>query len=196
MHRIYYSKNLNDDTLFVVIHADMTPDRVEKKEDVVALYAGDELIGINLLNASKYIDIDPKGMIAKEEQGLLDKLNACFVPAGLPALEKNEASGYAVAKILKLEEHPLDEKKQIVTLSLGGKTLETTTRYQNIEEGALVVVALDGCYKFDGTCFKAGIIRNIHQDCELCSPSDLRLGEDYKTAYLPLDKKEGEDFFA
>ena len=49
MHRIYYSKNLNDDTLFVVIHADKTPDKVEKKEDVVALYDGDELIGINLL---------------------------------------------------------------------------------------------------------------------------------------------------
>ena len=196
MHRIYYSKALNDDTLFVVFHAEKTPNKVEKKGDVVALYSEDELIGINLLHASAYLDFDPQGMVAKEEEALLEKLNGLFSEVGLPKLEKNPCSGYAVAKITKLEEHPLDEKKQIVTLSLKGETLETTTRYANIEVGSLVVVALDGCFKFDGTCFHKAVIRNIRQDCELCSPADLRLGEDYKNAYLPQDKEEGADFFA
>ena len=196
MHRIYYSKELNDDTLFVVFSAEKTPNKIQKQGDVVALYLDEELVGINLLHASSYLDFDPKGMVAKEEETLLEKLNALFLQAGLPKLEKNPSSGFVVGKIIKLEEHPLDEKKQIVTLSIGDKTLETTTRYANIKEGSLVVVATDGCFKFDGTCFHKAVIRNIAQDCELCSPSDLRLGEDYKNALLVEGLEEGTDFFA
>jgi len=94
-----------------------------------------------------------------------------------------------------IEEHPLDERSSILTLDLGDHELQTVTRYHNFEVGSALVVAIDGCIKFDGTLFEKKVVRNIAIDCEVCCEADLRIGEEYKAAFLPETHIAGSDFF-
>ena len=194
MYRLFYNHENVGDVLFVVIDPNAYPDHKEEKGEVVALYKGEELVGINLFGFGKTAKIKASGMIVSPEDVLIDVINAKLVAAGLEALPYTRRTLYTVAKVTAKEEHPLDEKSSILTLDLGDKTLSTVTRYQNVEVGSHIVVAEDGCIKFDGRPFEKKVVKNIPIDCEVCCAADLHVGEEFKEAFL-VDKKEGSDFF-
>ena len=195
MYRFYYSHSTGGDVLYCLIDPSSYPDEVRKKGDVASLYFQGRRIGINFLNISKKVKIKADGMIPSLSPRLLEIVNHMLINAleePLPSLEK---SLFAIAEVISTEEHPLDEKKKIVHLSLGDSTLDTVSRYQNVIKGAKVVVALDGCIKADGTVFSSHSERNIPIDCEICSSLDLRLGSEEKAAFIALGAP-GDDFFA
>ncbi len=196
MYRFFANPDNVGDVLFVVFDPEAIPNRVEEHEGVTALYRDESLVGLNLFGAIGEFGITQKGMIVKICGSLLSKVNQKLASVGLKTLENNPDSGYIVAKVTALEEHPLDERSNIVTLDLGGKTLTTVSRYANLREGLLIVVAIDGCIKFDGMAFHKKIVRNIPIECEVCSPFDLRIGEEGKAAFEVENKLPGEDFFA
>ena len=196
MYRFFYNPDNVGDVLFVVIDPEAIPNKVVERDGLTALYRDDVLVGANLFGAGEAFGLMEKGMIVKIDEKLLCNVNEQFSKNGLEPLEKNADSGYLVAQVTKLEEHPLDERCSIVTLDLGGKELTTVSRYANLEEGIRIVVAIDGCIKFDGTAFHKKIVRNIPIECEVCSPFDLRLNEEGKNAFVVTDKAPGEDFFA
>ncbi len=196
MYRLFYNLENVGDVLFVVIEPETIPNRVEEHEGLVALYHDETLVGANLFNVKNELGTLEKGMFVKINERMLALVNQRFENAGLSLLKNNENSGYIVAKVAKLEEHPLDERSNIVTLDLGGKELCTVSRYANLKEGLLIVVAVDGCIKFDGSVFHKKIVKNIPIECEVCSPFDLRVGEEGKAAFEVVDKAPGSDFFA
>ncbi|MBR5990591.1 MAG: hypothetical protein IK034_01985, partial [Bacilli bacterium] len=101
-------------------------------------------------------------------------------------------------KVFSTEEHPLDEKALILKLQCGEKTYETVSNLKGIEEGSMVVVALDGTILFDGSVYHAAVIKNINNDVKVLSPVELRLEGSMKDAFLLDDDpsfKDGEDFF-
>ena len=195
MYRLYYHHKTNGDILFLVIDPESYPDKVEKKDDVVALYKEGKLVGINFLSIGKTMKVRAEGMIVFPDDKVIDVLNDKLALAGLEKLPYVRDSGYKVALIEKKEEHPLDERMSILTLSIGEKKLSTVTRYANIEEGDKIVIALDGCLRFDGSAFHARVERNIPIEAEVCSEADLRLGEESKKALVVSDKEAGEDYF-
>ena len=195
MYRLFYNRQNVGDVLFVVIDAHAYPDRSESVGEVTALYQGERLIGINLFDFGKTVKIKASGMIVSPEDVLIDAINAKLAQVNLPALPYCRDSGYKVAEVKNLEEHPLDEKSSIVTLMVGEKTLTTVTRYRNLEIGKPIVVAVDGCIKFDGTVFEKKVVRNIPIECEVCCAADLRIGEEFKEAFIPEDMPFGSDFF-
>ena len=196
MYRFFCNPDNVGDVLFAVFDPETIPNRVEEREGVTALYRDETLVGINFFGAVEEFGLNQKGMIVKICDDLLSKVNEKLASVGLKSLEKNLDSGYIVAKVTALEEHPLDERSNIVTLDLGGKTLTTVSRYANLKEGLLIVVAVDGCIKFDGMAFHKKTVRNIPIECEVCSPFDLRVGEESKAAFEVQNKLPGEDFFA
>ena len=195
MYRFYYNHSTGGDVLYCIIDPNAYPDETRKSGDVVALYRAGVRIGINFLNISKKVKIKANGMIPTLGEPLLEVVNHMLENAGEEPLPPCPSSHYAVAEVLSLEEHPLDEKKKIVHLALPERKLDTVTRYQNALPGSYLVVALDGCLKADGTLFLAHSERNIPIDCEICSAKDLRLGEDSKEAFL-VEGPSCEDFFA
>ncbi len=196
MYRLFYNLDNVGDVLFVVFDPEAIPNKVDNHDGLTALYRDDELIGVNLFGVGQEFGLKEKGMIVKVSDSLLSKVNQKFENSGLKALGKNVDNGYIVALVTKLEEHPLDERSNIVTLDLGGKEATTVSRYANLKEGLLIVVAIDGCIKFDGTAFHKKIVRNIPIECEVCSPFDLRIGEEGKAAYEAEGRQAGDDFFA
>ena len=187
--RIYYQSNHDAPTVYVIFEADTLPDNVEVVEDVAKLTREGRLIGYNLF----HLDLGrPFGMIPAPTKEL-DIINERLTKSGFEPISKPESSGYVIREIKTKEEHPLDERSSILTLDDGSSTV---TRYPNVEPGKCIVVVTDGTMKFDGTTFNKKVVKNIPIDVEVCSPSDLRLSDDFKSAYLIVDKAPGEDFFA
>lgn len=197
MYRFFYDEPTNGDICFLVISPAPYPDRVEEKGDVVALWKGDSLIGVNFLHASQYLPLKGNGMIPLPNEEFLRAANEKLAKASLPALSAPENSGYRVGKVLSLEEHPLDEKAKIVHLDFGdGLTVETISRYPNLAVGFQVVAALPGCIRFDGTLFEGQPSRGIGNGADLCSAYDLRLGDERSLAFDASAYPIGADFFA
>ena len=195
MYRLYYHYKTNGDTLFLVIEPEAYPDRVVENDGVVALYKENRLVGVNFLHIGKTMRIRAEGMIVTPENVVIDVLNSLLEGAGLETLPYCTDSYYVVGKVLKKEEHPLNENLSILTVDIKEKTLSTVTRYSNMEEGDHIVLAKDGCLRFDGSQFHAHVEKNINIDAEVCSEADLRLGEESKKAILVPELSVGMDFF-
>lgn len=193
MPALFHSPSTGGDVLYVAYPSSSPVTASVQKGDVVAIYAGNEIVGINVFRASSHFALEGKGLIPLPSQALQDSLNALLAEASLPALTF-PSSGYRVYEVKKIEEHPLDEKKSILTLSDGNKEAVTSTRY-TLAPGDRVVALQGGYARRNGTFFTSSVIRNIPQDVEICSEADLGLGEESKAAYRPT-KEIGSDFFA
>ena len=195
MYRLFYNHESVGDVLFVVIDALSYPDETKTVGDVTALYKEGKLIGVNLFRFGKTVKIKANGMIVAPENVLIDVINDKLAEAGVEKLPYAKESGYVIAKVENAEEHPLDEHARILTLNIGTKTITTVSRYQNFGIGDYIVVAVDGCIKFDGTVFASRVVKNIPIEAEVCSSADLHIGEESKAAFLPEEKTAGADFF-
>ena len=195
MYRLFYNHENVGDVLFIVIKPGDYPDKTETKGEVTALFKDGELVGYNLFDFGKTVKIKASGMIVTPDDLLLDVINDKLANAGFEKLPYCRESGYVCAEVTAKEEHPLDEQSSILTLNAGETTLSTVTRYQNIDVGTHIVVALDGCIKFDGTTFSKKIVKNIPIECEVCSGKDLHVNEDFKSAQLVPELAPGADFF-
>ena len=193
MPALFYSPATGGDVLYVAYPSSSPVTNSVQKGDVVAIYAGNEIVGINVFRASSHFALEGEGLIPLPSQALQDSLNALLAEASLPALTF-PSSGYRVYEVKKVEEHPLDEKKSILTLSDGNKEAVTSTRY-TLAPGDRVVALQGGYARRNGTFFTSSVIRNIPQDVEICSEADLGIGEESKAAYRPT-KEIGADFFA
>ncbi|MCI2111485.1 MAG: DUF4479 domain-containing protein [Bacilli bacterium] len=194
MYRLFYNHPITGDILFVLIDPEKKADRHERKGRVEALYCHDDLVGINIFAVSEVFHLKASGIIFAPSQELLDVVNAMIGEASLAPLPPCLDSGYEVAEIVGLEEHPLDERAHIVTLSLGERTLSTVSWFPNLEIGKSVVVALEGTILYDGTVFHAFVSRNIPNECSICASKELKLADEpgafFAEGYVP-----GEDFF-
>ena len=194
MYRLFYNHENVGDVLFIVIDPLAYPDHTVNKGEVTAMYQGEKLVGINLFDFGRTAKIKAKGMIVAPEDVLIDVINSKLSLAGLDPLPYTRQTGYAVAEVTAMEEHPLDERSNILTLKLGEETLTTVSRYQNIEVGSHIVVVKDGTIKFDGSVFQKKVVKNIPIECEVCCEADLHIGEEYKKAHL-VELPSGADFF-
>lgn len=184
MRDVFYNREW--DYLFVKC-GEGKPDRSIEENGATLLFHGEEFLGANIAH--------PQGMelceglnvrlSSKDEEALKGYLGTHYRGA--------EPTNFVYAKLLSKEEHPLYERKSILTLD-AGKRLSTVTGYQNVEVGDYIAVLLPGP-RMDGTYFAPRVEKNIAIDCEVCSEKDLRLGEDITKAYIGKDKEAGQPVF-
>lgn len=197
MYRFYYNEKSLGDILFIVINADKKSDHSLKRGQVVAIYSGDELIGYNIFSFHNIASLNNVGMIPSPSKDLLKAINEALTKEGFASLPTLEKTLYTIAEIVSMEEHPLDEKANIVTLSLGNeKKVTTVSHYINLKVGEKVVVEEDGCLTLDGSAFHSFIARNINNDVSICGANELLLTNGKKgEAYIPNTGIAGDDFF-
>jgi hypothetical protein len=195
MYRLFYNHKITGDILYILNDPAASVDRVEKRGDVVALYGGSRLVGVNIFEVSKVFKLRTGGMIAAPEDALIDVVNSILEGAMLPKLPYCRDSGFKVGKIVSLEEHPLDEKASLVEASFGVERLSCISWYRNLAVGALIVAALDGTIAFDGTVFHKTLCRGISNDCSLLSAKQLHLEGPDEGAFIVSGYQPGEDFF-
>lgn len=194
-YRMFYNFDAFGDTLLILIHPEKKPDRVEDKNGVTALYLGDELLGYNIFDLSRVLKLKAKGIIFTPGVELVTLVNQLLTAAGFPVLEELTDSGFHVFKVTKIEEHPLDEKAKIVTLTDGKDTYETVTKLNNLNADDKVVGLIDGYIAPDGMMFLKHVDHNIKNDVLLLSEKALKQGEDEKEIFKATKNEAGDDFF-
>lgn len=199
-YALYYDYETVGDVLLVVIEPTITPNRTIKKGDVVSLYKNDQLIGINIFNISKIIKIKAKGLIPLINEDILSVINHVLENAGVERLPLNKESGFRVAKIVEIEEHPDSEHLHICKVDVGNEEcLQIVCGARNAREGLVCVCATPYTFMPNGQMIVPGKLLGIDSYGMLCSGRELNLeGYEGKRGLLELDDKYkvGTDFWS
>ncbi len=122
-----------------------------------------------------YVDID---ITAEELQG---KLFSCGFEVEELRYVGEEIDRCVVGKIKHIEKHPDADKLKICKLDCGtyGEDIQIVTGADNVFEGALVPVALDGSSLHGGVKIKKGKLRGVESCGMLCSGEELGINDDW-----------------
>ena len=116
---LYYNHKTIGDVLLIEFKPNEYPTRVEKHDNVVALYDNDDLVGINVFNISDIIKIKADGFIHHLNNDVTDVLNLLLTSKGLKPLPYLKDSGFRIAKIVDIEEHPDSDHLHICKVDIG-----------------------------------------------------------------------------
>lgn len=197
MYRLFYDYHAIGDVLMIVFDNKKKTTRIEKKDNCVALYNGEELIGVNILNISQIVRIKASGMILQPALEFIDVIDHILVNAGLESLPKQTSSGFVVAQIL--ESIPdVDGKHSTVKIDLDRRVIYARANFPIIPLNAMVVVALPGTILFDGETVEVAQIDGVFFEGYLCSKKDIdhREGKPDELYLLEEFIEIGQDFFA
>lgn len=134
----------------------------------------------------EFVDID----ISVEM--LADKLVSCGFEIEEIINLRDKITNVVVGEINSINKHPNADKLSICSVNIGNKLITVVTGADNIKQGDIVPVALEGA-KLASKVIKAGELRGILSEGMLCSGAELELTEaDYIGAgvhgILILDK--------
>lgn len=198
-YALYYDFETIGDVLLVVIKPTVTPTKEVKINDVVALYNKDELIGINIFNISKVIKIKAKGLIPLINEDILNVINHILENANLEKLPIQIESGFRVAKIVDIDEHPDSEHLHICMVDIGDKEpLQIVCGASNARKDLVCVCATPFTFMPNGQQIIPNKLLGIQSNGMLCSGRELNLeGYEGKRGLLELsdEYKVGTDFW-
>ncbi len=196
---LYYNHNLIGDILLVIFNPNAIPTKIITKDNIVALYKEEELIGYNFLDISDDIKIKANGYIPLINHEVTDILNHMLKNAGLLELDYLDDSGFKVAKIVKMEEHPDSDHLHICSVDVGeAELLQIVCGSFNAKEGLKVVCAMPYTFMPNGQIIVPGELLGVKSDGMLCSGRELNLpGYDNVRGLYILDDNYvvGSDFF-
>lgn len=198
-YALYYDYETIGDVLLVVIKPTVIPTKEVKINDVVALYNKDELIGINIFNISKVIKIKAKGLIPLINEDILNVINHILENANLEKLPIQIESGFRVAKIVDIDEHPDSEHLHICMVDIGDKEpLQIVCGASNARKDLVCVCATPFTFMPNGLQIVPNKLLGIQSNGMLCSGRELNLeGYEGKRGLLELsdEYKVGTDFW-
>lgn len=198
-YALYYDYETIGDVLLVVIKPTIIPTKEVKINDVVALYNKDELIGINIFNISKVIKIKAKGLIPLINEDILNVINHILENAHLDKLPIQTESGFRVAKIVDIDEHPDSEHLHICMVDIGDKEpLQIVCGASNARKDLVCVCATPFTFMPNGQQIIPNKLLGIQSNGMLCSSRELNLeGYEGKRGLLELsdEYKVGTDFW-
>ncbi|MBI5974266.1 YtpR family tRNA-binding protein [Staphylococcus canis] len=172
---LFYNPKGVGDVAFVQIKTVEGPFSYDKKGDVVLIKQDDEVVGLNLFNASQYINLEGQGLIkvtktiANEIQSMLDKQDSGY------QLEVDFSPKFVVGYVESKEKHPNADKLSITQIDVGSETLQIVCGAPNIEAGQKVVVAKVGAVMPSGMIIKDAELRGVPSHGMVCSMKELDL---------------------
>lgn len=197
---VFYNYKTIGDVLLIIFDQRENPDEVIKQDDVVVIKKNKKIIGINIFNISKIMKIKANGFIPLLDDKVLDVINHILENHNLPILEKQINSGFVVAKITNIEEHPDSDHLHICNVDVGeDKELQIVCGAFNAKKDLICVCALPYAFMPSGKQIIPGKLLGIDSNGMLCSGRELSLdGYENKRGLLELDDtyKIGSDFFA
>ena len=196
---VFYNYKTIGDVLLIIYDQRENPDEVIKQDDVVVIKKNKKIIGINIFNISKIMKIKANGFIPLLDDKVLDVINHILENHNLPILEKQKNSGFVVAKITNIEEHPDSDHLHICNVDVGeDKELQIVCGAFNAKKDLICVCALPYAFMPSGKQIIPGKLLGIDSNGMLCSGRELSLdGYENKRGLLELDDtyKVGSDFF-
>lgn len=81
--------------------------------------------------------------------------------------------GIVLGRAVKVEKHPDADKLFVIQVDVGKETVQIITGADNVHEGSIIPVILDGGVLPDGRKIKKGKLRGLESNGMLCSPAEL-----------------------
>lgn len=165
-----------------------------KKDNVVALYNNDELIGYNIFDFDK-VELE-QGLVKLNEE-VNEAINNILNSVEMPNLELDTSAKFVVGYVESLEKHPESTKLHIAQVDLGNEKTQIVCGAANIAQGQKVVVALVGAVLKDGLWIAPGKLLKVESNGMICSLKELGLAKESQGIHV-LDEsyQVGEPFIA
>lgn len=199
-YALYYDYESIGDVLLIVFDSNTIPNVIKRDNDVVSLYKDDKLIGINIFNISKIMKIKAKGYIPLVSDRVLEVINTILKNSNVAELPAQKESGFRVAKIVDIEEHPDSEHLHICTVDIGEKEpLQIVCGAFNAKKDLICVCATPYTFMPNGQSIIPNKLLGIDSYGMLCSGRELNLeGYEGKRGLLELDESYaiGSDFWS
>lgn len=166
MISIFYNKTSLNDTMTISVSSSMPVDFKKNEYGVKLIDANGDLVGINIFNLSKYINI-PQGYLYVTKT-LDDFIQEKF---GVD-IKKYHAKKFVVGQIKSLELIP-DSHLTKCILDIGSKETQIVCGGKNLSEGIKVVVALPNVIMPNGKIINKSKLLGNDSNGMICSRKEL-----------------------
>lgn len=172
---LFYNKNGVGDVLMVTIDPVTEGLVYEYENDITIIKSESNVVGFNIFNASKYVQLEGNGNIKVQEkhinsiQDLLEKNHIDY------KLEADLSSKFVVGYVTEKSKHPDADKLSICQVDVGDETLQIVCGAPNIDQDQKVVVAKVGAVMPSGMIIKDAELRGVPSTGMICSMKELDL---------------------
>ena len=171
----------------------------DKYDDLVVLKDKKEnVIGYNLLNASKYLGSLNNGLIKFSDEQV-DAFNEILEKYGFLEVTFDKTPRVSGGEVVSMCDHPDSDHLHICQVNLGNEETQIVCGAPNVEQGQRVVVATIGAIMPSGLVIKPSKLRKVDSNGMICSARELGLPNAPQVrGILVLDKEKyniGESFF-
>lgn len=172
---LFYNKNGVGDVLMVTIDPVTEGLVYEYENDITIIKSESNVVGFNIFNASKYVQLEGNGNIKVQEkhinsiQDLLEKNHIDY------KLEADLSSKFIVGYVTEKSKHPDADKLSVCQVDVGDETLQIVCGAPNIDQDQKVVVAKVGAVMPSGMIIKDAELRGVPSSGMICSMKELDL---------------------
>ncbi|MBO3077407.1 YtpR family tRNA-binding protein [Mammaliicoccus vitulinus] len=172
---LFYNKNGVGDVLMVTIDPVTEGLVYEYENDITIIKSESNVVGFNIFNASKYVQLEGNGNIKVQEkhinsiQDLLEKNHIDY------KLEADLSSKFVVGYVTEKSKHPDADKLSVCQVDVGDQTLQIVCGAPNIDQDQKVVVAKVGAVMPSGMIIKDAELRGVPSTGMICSMKELDL---------------------
>ncbi|MFQ8704509.1 MAG: YtpR family tRNA-binding protein [Thomasclavelia sp.] len=170
-----------------------------KYDDLVVLKdENGNIIGYNLLNASKHLGKINNGLIDFNEHQI-ETFNKLLDKNNLAPVVIDKTPRFIVGEIISMTEHPDSDHLHVCQVDLKTEQTQIVCGAPNVDIGQRVVVATVGAIMPSGLIIKPSKLRKIDSNGMICSARELGLPNAPQVrGILVLDKDKynvGDSFF-
>ncbi|QTD41385.1 YtpR family tRNA-binding protein [Sporosarcina sp. Te-1] len=134
-----------------------------------------ELAGLNLFNATEYVDIADNGQVEVTEKLVAELKNAMQKNDVAVEFTVDFSPKFVVGHVVSKEKHPNADKLSVCTVDIGDGTLQIVCGAPNVEAGQKVVVAKVGAVMPSGMVIRDAELRGVPSSGMICSAKELGL---------------------
>lgn len=175
---VAYNKEHVGDVLLVQLSIEeVGMPEIERVGDVVLIKekATGKVKGLNLFNASKYIDIHGNGNIEVTEE-LVQKIQSALKENEVElTLDVDLSPKFVVGYVEEKTKHPNADKLSVCKVNVGNEVLQIVCGAPNVAAGQKVVVAKIGAVMPSGMVIKPSQLRGVDSYGMICSARELAI---------------------
>lgn len=195
---LFYNPQGVGDVAFLQIEPTDGAFEYNKQNDVVEITKEGQVVGYNVFDASKKVNIEGNGHI-KLTSEIINALQQAISDAGFNyQLDTDLSPKFVVGYVETKEKHPDADKLSVLNVNVGNDTLQIVCGAPNVEAGQKVVVAKVGAVMPNGMVIKDAELRGVASSGMICSMKELNLPnapQEKGIMVLSDDYEIGQAFF-
>lgn len=175
--KLTYNNAHVGDVLLVSLKSGKSPSYTHH-DGVTVIKDNDEIIGVNIFNASDKFDLEKDVVNVTPTEAHVDKINEILTAAGEAQIEADLSPKFVVGYVSEKSQHPDADKLNVCQVDVGDGSLKIVCGAPNVDAGQKVVVAQVGAWMPDGMYIKPSKLRGIESNGMICSKTELNLEDD------------------